>query len=252
MLTLLAPASAGAFEREVTDTTRVPLYWSERVIPLQPANDTSEDLTSAEVQTAIVDALHQWETAGGCTDLRFDILGEPANLETNLTSEQRDNRNKIVWREDEWMGSPEALAVTTLVYRRTSGQIVDADIDVNGVDFDWTSAVTTATINDAQNTLTHEFGHLIGLAHTPVAEATMFGSSPEGEITKRDLADDDVDAVCFVYPAGRTSPTNLQYPSGLTNLAGCDASGEASPSAALFVMALLIAGGVFARRRRPL
>jgi MYXO-CTERM domain-containing protein len=55
---------------------------------------------------------------------------------------------------------------------------------------------------DLQNTITHEVGHVIGLAHSPVAGATMSATTAPREITKRDLAADDVAAVCAVYPHG--------------------------------------------------
>ena len=49
-------------------------------------------------------------------------------------------------------------------------------------------------------------GHLVGLDHPPATEpgaqlTTMYGRAPQGETLKRDLADDDIDGICYLYPA---------------------------------------------------
>lgn len=75
---------------------------------------------------------------------------------------------------------------------------------------------------DLQNTVTHEVGHFVGFAHpcetrlgygvplcssalpagesVAYADRTMFPTTSMGELTKRTLSADDVDAVCGVYP----------------------------------------------------
>jgi hypothetical protein len=136
---------------------------------------------------------------------------------------------------------------------------------------------------DLQNTLTHEFGHLIGLDHNctdaatrgiPVdhlgqlapacarasAEqraATMFNQAGSGDIGKRDLAPDDIQAVCDVYPAGQ-GVVNLNDP-GPTDSGGCAVSpastdpgsgpvGTAGPLALLTSTLAMV--GVLRRQRR--
>ncbi len=78
---------------------------------------------------------------------------------------------------------------------------------------------------DLQNTVTHEAGHFLGLAHpceadpgtatangVPVCSGhpemtsvTMFPSASPGEISKRTLAPDDVEGVCAIYPRPATA-----------------------------------------------
>jgi MYXO-CTERM domain-containing protein len=54
---------------------------------------------------------------------------------------------------------------------------------------------------DLRNTLTHEVGHFVGLAHARDPAATMDASTQMREVEKRTLAADDVDGVCAIYPA---------------------------------------------------
>src|SRR4029450_623884 len=97
---------------------------------------------------------------------------------TNLYGAEPDGENRLVWHTDEWLDSPAALALTPAVFRRTTGEITDADIDFNGVDYTWTTTdPPELVLTDVQNTATHELGHVLGLAHTPDPMATMFARS---------------------------------------------------------------------------
>src|SRR5204862_6586571 len=101
----------------------------------------------------------------------------------------------------------------------------------NAVDFVWGDLVAgigaSGNVQDLQNTLTHEFGHLLGLDHNcygsadrsrgidqnghavpdcnrappAVQEATMYASVMRGDVARRDLSADDIDGVCAIYPA---------------------------------------------------
>jgi MYXO-CTERM domain-containing protein len=90
---------------------------------------------------------------------------------------------------------------------------------------------------DVQNTATHEEGHSIGLAHSLDPLATMYATAPAGETSKRILSDDDIAAVCTIYPKGAQTATCLGDPIALAvngesdNVGcGCTTAGSASPS----------------------
>lgn len=226
-VTLLVASSASAYNRTTVDgDPLVPLFWPRRTIAYHVAFDTFLDQQQTAGELAVRRSFDTWALAarGGalCTDLEFDYRGQPNGYNTNLYGSLRegDGQNIIVWRDDappfmaawppppragEAPIDPNALAVTTLVYRRTSGEIIDADIDLNAVSFYWT-VLDADVVTDVQNTLTHEIGHLIGFAHAPEAESTMYASSPPGELVKRDLSADDIEGVCYVYPRGLDTP----------------------------------------------
>jgi hypothetical protein len=236
---VLSVSSASAFVREtVEDEPDIPLFWPDRDVLVFAAGSSSEDLTPAEVETALIEALAAWQTSA-CTDIFLNYGGPAGGTETNFVSDTRDGENRVVWREGEWPGDPEALAITTLIYRTATGEILDGDIDVNGTTFTWSSHLDPMPVNDAQNTLAHEIGHLIGFAHTSDTEATMFGNSSPGDVAKRDLALDDLQGVCFVYPAGAPTPSGQSKGAGFVGT--CSSGGESALAALGPVLAALIA-----------
>lgn len=245
------------FERERVDNadpTTPALFWRDRNIVVRPLYSSSQDLTEEDASGATASAVLSWQRAGdGCSDLVFFDGQEPPGSETNLSgSEKPDGENRVVWREDRWTASSgRALAITTTEFVVNTGEIVDADIDINGVNFRWT-VVTANTpefdeegmpYHDLQNTLAHEFGHLLGFAHTNVREATMWGDSPNGEISKRSLADDDILAVCTVYPAGQLGPGEPA-----PEQSACSASGN--PKQVTWWLLALVALFITTHRRR--
>jgi len=246
---LLAPASAEAFERTRVDTdpSRA-IFWRFRTVGLHTAVDTSEDVPPSGVQAALEASIATWNAAGsGCSDLQLVDEGYPTTLGTNLSGAPVDRQNRIVWREDRWPADPDALALATVVYRRSTGEIQDADIDLNGAHHLFTTTDDPdAADNDVANTLTHELGHLIGLEHVEDPDATMYGLAPPGDLAKRTLSEDEVEAVCFIYPEGRLSPTAPRLPgTGLSN--GCAAGPGRTRSVAA---GLILLAALRLRRRR--
>jgi hypothetical protein len=173
-----------------------------------------------------------------------------------------------------------ALAVTTDTANTATGQIYDSDVEVNAVNYSWADVVADPQLvddMDLQNALTHELGHLIGLDHTcwdaltsksplrpddntgqPVPDCatatadvqatTMFPSATPGDIQKRDLAPDDEDALCTIYPLNDPPP-----PPGTDATGGCvrcAAAGTFDPGALGAWAALAAAIALLRRSRR--
>ena len=256
----LGPARrVSAFERSaVTDDPGTALFWRYRTVRVYPLYDSSGDIIDVQVAGALARSLDAWSYAAeGCGELLLVDAGWATGGQTNLDGGEHDGENRIRWREDVWpadMGI-ETLALTTLVYRRTSGEILDADIDLNGVDHQWSVLEPSPPGSvDVENTLTHELGHLIGLAHVADPDATMYERSAPGELDKRSLSQDEVDAICTVYPPRALSPgAPLFHSTGLTG--GCAVRSPGSPTPGLlsvFALSLLCcrARGRRSRRRR--
>ncbi len=112
-------------------------------------------------------------------------------------------------RYDCWDQGDGLLAITLLTYDRR-GVLLDADVEMNGVISYPTlvdappcvpGAISRRCVgNDVQNTITHEMGHALGLAHSPDPASTMFATAPLGETSKRVLDPASREFICDVYP----------------------------------------------------
>ncbi|MFH1263680.1 MAG: matrixin family metalloprotease [Pseudomonadota bacterium] len=134
-----------------------------------------------------------------------------------------DNENSLVFVESGWTSQsysppPGALAVSVSTYRTGDNAILDSDIHFNGEFFRWGVVDSIdeeqgGDVVDIQNIATHEIGHFIGLDHSSeniyeadqnLYLATMFFASGPGETFRRELHEDDIDAVRHLYPTNAT------------------------------------------------
>jgi MYXO-CTERM domain-containing protein len=258
-----------------------PLYWPQRCIGFSLNDKASAKLDSnpdrARAKFARIADLSfaTWQKAdcgqGKRPSLSFYDLGfvscdrqefngyNPDNADRPTA---QGNTNLIVFR-DKWpaayASSGNTLALTTLTFNVQSGEIYDADIEINGEIALTTSDVTV--INDLQSILTHEIGHFLGIAHSPDPTATMFSIYEPGSLSMRDLAPDDINAVCSIYkperaglPACDPTPRHgysdrCAVPAPAPD--GCSTSGRMAGTAGGLGF-LLVAGALAlgARRRR--
>lgn len=221
---------------------------------------------AGDQEFAVVDAsIDTWNDAtASCAAPHLINEGRRA-VEVNA----RDRTNVIKFRDTSWCRPataeepqrcylPESAGITTATYVNDGGDrdgaIVDADIEINGVDFAIAvSGQTLATgkdcISDLQNTLTHELGHLQGLEHVCLAprdpprvddegmavpscsattdpailDSTMFPFQECGETKKASLAADDIAAMCALFP--KSSPGTCE-PVGAIGGGCCGVGGD--------------------------
>ncbi|HEY3586176.1 MAG TPA: myxosortase-dependent metalloprotease, MXAN_2677/MXAN_2678 family [Myxococcaceae bacterium] len=156
---------------------------------------------------------------------------------------------------DCWDHGSTVVALTTSSYVVSSGEVLDADVEMNAASATPTlvdsppcspGAISTSCVaNDVQNAVTHEFGHFLGLAHSPDPSSTMYASEPLGETSKRVLDSGSKQFVCDAYPAGQAS----QDCSSSTS-SGCSTAGR-SPPVAPGVLLLLLSLGIRRHRKQP-
>jgi hypothetical protein len=133
-----------------------------------------------------------------CKDLTGDAGYKPAG----------PNANVWLFEDDDWphieTDAEGAIAITSVLFDKFTGEIYDADVELNsyGVNFTTEPAVDRV---DLASVIQHESGHFLGLGHSPDAEATMCATlDPDtGEAKKRTLNSDDVEGICAVYPPGK-------------------------------------------------
>lgn len=257
--TALASAPASAFLCTQTDRG-ASLFWEPRTVVVRASTAPMGEVTPAEVDEALRFAAAQW-SAPDCTDFAFEI-GSPTDdrrvgFDWHAGSESDENVNLVVFRnrapgdpQDDWLHAGSVLALTTVTFLRSTGRIVDADIEMNDASYRFTACDPPECTpeQDLKNTLTHELGHVLGLDHPPPFQpgaeaATMYASAATGDLQKRDLAEDDIDGLCTLYPVGEppgfcgTQP-NPPPPRVTVEEVGCQqtSAGSLSLPAGLLVM----------------
>ncbi len=299
VLVLLAAGArpAAAFQRTSTCAGRpdggYALWWGSRSITLgfstahKPSGcvdlATAEDLVAASFLTWNA-ATRSGETQP-CTD--FTFLHGPSSAAFLVGA--RDGQNLIAFRQGacarlaagdpcltmggcanlfncwEQDRAPGTLAITWVSFSTGSGEISDADIELD--DWDGSSGYlytcssprsprcaangdpspAGCTWIDVGAVVTHESGHVLGLDHPCSAgpcspPAVMSPSIAVGD-TLRALYPDDVDGVCAIYPRGQPTAQAKLSGSCTGDAKGCGCPAASAPVALLLPLLL--------RARRP-
>lgn len=192
----------------------VPLEWRRPCMSYAIDARGSSSIDFDEAVAAVDESFATWMGVtcdGASTDLSVVRISETALCQEAEFNDNGPNVNTVAFLSpwpNEGPYDPDALALT-VVWRRSNGEIVDADMLVNddlgpyvrcpeaGCD-----SLGVADAVDLTNILTHEAGHFFGIGHSDDTGATMYGRAPRGETSKRTLAQDDIDALCAIYPPG--------------------------------------------------
>ncbi|MBI5502965.1 MAG: matrixin family metalloprotease [Deltaproteobacteria bacterium] len=252
LLLLVSPAAAWeqAFTRE---EPRQPLHVKDSNCLQVTLHDAcSEDVAPADCGAAVQAGMDAWNVVPG-SYFRFQSTAQATCCRAGYQREGA-NANCISWREDSWPAEypPAGIGLTTITYDVAGGAILDADIELNGVGFQFGTTCATG-LADVQNTVTHEAGHMLGLDHTDVPGATMRSRSYPGDCDLRSLEADDTAGLVTIYPSA-SDPGICRGPAGGVNLdcstpddCGCRAAGAGRGGPGWLALA---AAAVLARRRR--
>ena len=209
MFLILSMLAAPAHAWEVRlDATGQEMMWANGTIPYTVNVDGNHGLSAAAFETLIAAATRNWTNP-----INGAISFSQEGRSTAKQPSHTDNSNTIYFDEN-WSQDPSLLALT-YVWSNPQGEIIGFDLAVNATDHTWATDGRTDA-NDLLNTLSHEIGHALGIDHSPdVTLATMYPSSPAGEVHKRDLHEDDVSAALYLYDRGANG-----QPKGCSTAAG--------------------------------
>lgn len=218
----LTPAWAASFQRTMTCTESgpyacdpgeqpKPVMWRRLDVAYKVNNTGTENVgdtdpgLSDDLLVAVTTSFETWNEVD-CTAMHLEYAGETdtSNAEFNQ-SRGAENVNLVVWRDNNWeaVASAQTFALTSVSYNPNTGQIADADIEINAEMYPIsTTDPVEANHVDLRNTLVHEVGHFIGLDHSSVVPATMYANADVGETDKRTLHEDDIEGFCTIYPLG--------------------------------------------------
>lgn len=231
---LLWPASAAAYCRTTTCTpgvnceydpstgcaiTGLPLEWKSSCISFGVQQDASplRNIDYDSAHTIIESAYAAWLAAsckGGLPSIDIADFG-PIACGVAQYNKVGPNANVWMFRDDDWDdGSGVAtasktpsgtLAITIITFNPETGEIFDADVEVNSQQVPLTTGDEGVQF-DLASIVTHEAGHFLGLSHSREPEAAMRERYAPGTRTLRQLSEDDQAGMCAIYPPDRELP----------------------------------------------
>lgn len=260
------------------------LWWGTRTIPWSLSSEGSANVRPRGTEGAAIRRSFATWSSVDCSDLVLVEVEPSTRTDVGFDPNGSDNVNLVLFRDRDcrsvapasdrcwieggcnnkfhcWEESSETIAVTTTFFSNRTGEIFDADIELNSAGFDFTTgdgpicprgsqaADRGACVStDLENTVTHELGHFLGLDHSDVVASTMYRSADLGETSKRSLHRDDLECFCAMYPAGKPTLTCIAPDEDVVVGDGCGCSGAGAGSS--IGAALLALGALLARRGR--
>jgi hypothetical protein len=240
------------------------LFWPTSCISYATNRLGTADLDAEETRAAIRKTFQAWSDVkcadGSIAAMTFQER-DPVPCKRSEYRKGQPNVNVVLFQDDDWKyrGIDATIAKTSVTFNETTGEIYDADIEIN-------TANNTVTISDVrgeidydlQAVLTHEVGHFIGIAHSPEPTAVMYATYTPGSITQRTLHPDDIDAVCSVYPASSPRVCDPEPRNGFSGTcpdpeegaSHCSARPSAAPASSVALAGFAASGFILAARLR--
>jgi hypothetical protein len=164
-------------------------------------------LTQNEARTAVSNGFVHWQ------DVPTASITFSPEADTSTQGYVYDGHNTMTFNDPTGELGSGALAACLPYYNtaqtmQTNGvtfyRMTDADIVFNNnVNFcTHAQAAQPSCFNqfDIEGVATHEQGHLLGLDHPPVQDATMYYAIGPCDATKVTLEESDINGVTFIYP----------------------------------------------------
>ncbi len=206
------------------------VFWDGACISYAVQRDGSaaEDISAAELAQLIDKGFQTWSDvrcpSGGTPELSSTSQGLTSCDEVEYDCNVREANSNVIMFRDQFQNSAYGLrfgviALTTLTANLVSGELFDADIEINSRDEEF-SLVGSGNLDpneprDLRGVINHELGHLLGLSHSTERGALM-RAQYEGSFAP---GEDDIRAMCQALGATGSDPECAAQP--LPVGAGC-------------------------------
>jgi hypothetical protein len=169
----------------------LPFRWPSSSIPVSYWVNASSD-RNAHVQAAA----NSWSSAGANFSLNY------RGTHSRSGGAFMNNKNEVMWND---LNTNTALAVATIW--TSNNTILEADMTFN-TRFNWSTDGWYGY--DVQSVALHEFGHWVGLDHSPLSESIMYYGYKGSQ---RYLHSSDVAGIRHIYSATTSTITNDNFSS---------------------------------------
>lgn len=235
-------------------TEGLPIAWKSACIGFALNERGTAQLDVTQAKSVILKSFAQWSDVGcpggGKASFTFSPMADVPCHRSGYDP-KGPNVNVVLFQDSDWTyrGIDGTLAKTAVTFDHDTGEILDADIEINAAFNALTITDDPAKVKyDLESIVTHEAGHFLGLAHSADSTAVMFSTYNPGEMSLRKLTPDDVQGICEAYPPGRAAACDPSPHGGLTTTCpepkksgGCNVGGSDLPagSGALPVLSVL-------------
>jgi hypothetical protein len=189
------------------ENTPAKLRWRSPIVQVAVSaslrNESSNIKSESDVSGALIRSLQTWERVADIDlqlteSAKLNVSPAGAGDGVSLITVAQTPENLLLFTKD-----PGLVSALTRVFFNKRGQITEADIVLNP--YQQFSTDGTLGTFDLESVLTHEFGHLLGLDHSPLLGSAMHENYGKNGVyglqnfSSRTLAAEDVAAIRALY-----------------------------------------------------
>jgi hypothetical protein len=190
------------------------VYWGSDCLSYAIQRDGSleQGITAEQLAPVVEEGFRAWSDVlcanSGSPPITALSQGSIACAATEFNCQvPEENSNVITFRDDfvdRDVFKAGVIALTTLTASTRTGQIFDADIEINSRDEEFVIGEPPpgSLARDLRGVLNHELGHLLGLSHSNASGALM-QMDYRGTLLP---ADDDIAGICAIRKGASSDP----------------------------------------------